>query len=129
MRPYILAEESPKIVRRVISETAAEETTRMMVAAVKGAKVADIIGYTVAGKTGTAQVADLKRGGYGDEVINTYAGFAPAYEPKFVILIKLDKPKGAPLAGATVVPAFRELAEFLLQYYNVPPDAQIATSH
>ncbi|MBI2075385.1 MAG: penicillin-binding protein 2 [Candidatus Harrisonbacteria bacterium] len=122
MQPYLQAGQSPKLVRRVISKTAAEETTRMMVSAVKGAKIADIPGYTVAGKTGTAQVAE--RGGYGEDVINTYAGFAPAYDPKFVILIKLDKPKGAPLAGVTVVPAFRELAEFLLQYYNVPPDNQ-----
>lgn len=122
MQPYLQAGQSPKLVRRVISKTAAEETTRMMVSAVKGAKIADIPGYTVAGKTGTAQVAE--RGGYGEDVINTYAGFAPAYDPKFVILIKLDKPKGAPLAGVTVVPAFRELAEFLLQYYNVPPDHQ-----
>ncbi|MBI2406375.1 MAG: penicillin-binding protein 2 [Candidatus Harrisonbacteria bacterium] len=122
MQPYLQAGQSPKLVRRVISKTAAEETTRMMVSAVKGAKIADMPGYTVAGKTGTAQVAE--RGGYGEDVINTYAGFAPAYDPKFVILIKLDKPKGAPLAGVTVVPAFRELAEFLLQYYNVPPDHQ-----
>ncbi|MDO8585069.1 MAG: penicillin-binding protein 2 [bacterium] len=124
MKPRILGDEPPQMVRRVVSESAAEATTRMMVAAVKEGKIADIPGYEVAGKTGTAQVADLKKGGYGNDVINSYAGYAPAFDPRFVILIKLDKPKGAPLAGATVVPAFRELAEFLLQYYDVPPDAQ-----
>lgn len=123
MRPYIVAEEAPKLVRRVISEEAALSATRMMIAAVKGAKVADIPGYDVAGKTGTAQVPDFKRGGYTEDVINTYAGFAPAFDPRFMILIKLDKPSGAPLAGVTVVPAFRELAEFLLQYYEIPPNA------
>ena len=54
-------------------------------------------------------------------MIHTYVGFAPANDPKFVILIKLDKPS-APLAGQTVVPAFRELAQFILNYYNVAPD-------
>ncbi len=124
MKPRMLADEPPQMVRRVVSESAAEAITRMMITAVKGGKIADIPGYEVAGKTGTAQVADLKKGGYSDDVINSYAGYAPAFDPRFVILIKLDRPEGAPLAGATVVPAFRELAEFLLQYYDVPPDAQ-----
>lgn len=128
MRPYIISDERPALVRRVISEKSAADITRMMIAAVKGAKVADIPGYDVAGKTGTAQVADLKRGGYTDDVINTYAGYAPAFDPRFVILIKLDRPKGAPLAGATVVPAFRELVEFILQYYNVPPNREIVNN-
>ncbi len=59
---------------------------------------------------------------YTDNVINSYAGFAPAYNPSFTILIKIDSPKDSPLAGRTVVPAFRELAEFILNYYNIPPD-------
>ena len=70
----------------------------------------------------TAFIPDFQRGGYTDQVINTYVGFAPAYDPKFTILIKLEKPQGAPLAGQTVVPAFKELAEFILNYYNVGPD-------
>jgi cell division protein FtsI (penicillin-binding protein 3)/stage V sporulation protein D (sporulation-specific penicillin-binding protein) len=76
----------------------------------------------VAGKTGTAQVPDFKKGGYTFEVINTYIGFAPAENPQFIILLKMDKPKGAPLAGLSIVPAFKELAQFVLNYYNIPPD-------
>lgn len=122
MRPYVTADKSASVIRRVIGDEAAKLVTAMMISAVDKAEVARIPSYTVAGKTGTAQVPDFKRGGYTNEVINTYAGFAPASNPKFVILIKLDKPMGAPLAGTTVVPAFRELAEFILNYYNVPPD-------
>lgn len=123
MKPFIIADTGPQVVRRVISKEASVEAIKMMVSAVDKAYVARIPGYYVAGKTGTAQVADLQRGGYlPDKYINTYIGFAPAYDPKFVILIKLDKPEGAPLAGTTVVPAFRELADFLLNYYNVRPD-------
>ena len=122
MRPYLLASAQPKIVRRVISEDAARQVSEMMVSAVNKAVIAHIDGYNIAGKTGTAQVPDLINGGYTNQVINTYVGFAPAYNPKFTILFKLNKPKGAPLAGLTVVPAFREMAEFIINYYNIPPD-------
>lgn len=122
MRPLVTADENPEVVRRVISESTAKKVTAMMVSAVDKAEVAKISGYSTAGKTGTAQIPDFKKGGYTKEVINTYVGFAPASNPRFTILIKLDKPKGAPLAGQTVVPAFRDLAEFLLNYYSVPPD-------
>lgn len=122
MRPLLVSDENPEVIRRVISQDTAKKVMGMMVSAVDKAVVAKIPGYTVAGKTGTAQVPDFKRGGYTKDVINTYVGFAPASNPRFTILIKLEKPAGAPLAGLTVVPAFRDLAEFLLNYYSVPPD-------
>lgn len=122
MKPYILQDTKPEVVRRVVGRKAADETTAMMVSAVDKAVIAAIPHYTVAAKTGTALVPDFRHGGYTDEVINTYAGFAPASAPRFTILIKLDKPAGAPLAGQTVVPAFKELAQFMLNYYNIPPD-------
>ena len=96
----------------------------MMVSAVDKAKVAAIPHYRVAGKTGTAFIPDFEKGGYTENVINTYVGYAPATNPRFTILIKIDNPPDAPLAGQTVVPAFRELAEFLLNYYNIAPDTQ-----
>ncbi len=122
MKPYIDANSKPQELGRIVSEKAAKEVISMMVSAVDKAEIARIKGYTVAGKTGTAQVPDFVHGGYSHDVINTYIGFAPAYDPKFVVMVKLDKPEGAPLAGLTVVPAFRELTQFILNYYNVPPD-------
>jgi len=122
MKPLILTDEKPQVTRRVISSETAKKITQMMVSAVEKNKIAVISNYSVAGKTGTAFVPDFNKKGYTDEVINTYIGFTPAFNPKFVILIKLDKPKGSPLAGQTVVPAFRELARFLLNYYNIAPD-------
>lgn len=121
MRPYILQSDKPLTIRKVISEDAAKQATGMMVSAVKKAQVAQIPKFDIAGKTGTAQIPDFKRGGYSDKFIHNYIGFAPAYNPKFTIFIRIDKPE-AQLAGTTVVPAFRELAEFILNYYNVPPD-------
>lgn len=122
MRPYVDASMKPKVIRRVIGESTAKVVTEMMVSAVDKADVAKINGYTIAGKTGTAFVPDFRKGGYTDDVINTYVGFGPANNPKFVALIKLDEPKGAPLAGLSVVPAFRNLAQFILNYYGVQPD-------
>ncbi|MEK7555361.1 MAG: penicillin-binding protein 2 [Patescibacteria group bacterium] len=138
MKPYILADGSPKTIQRIISVETSKAVAKMMVSAVKKNVIADIPNYSVAGKTGTAFVPDFEKGGYTDDVINTYIGFAPALinqgearpdssgrpasAPKFIILIKIDKPAGAPLAGMTVVPAFRELAQFILNYYNIAPD-------
>ncbi len=122
MKPLINASESPTEVKRIFSETAAGQVTKMMVSAVRKAHVADIPHFAIAGKTGTAQVPDFKKGGYGGDYIHSYAGFLPANSPRFTILIKLDKPQGAPLAGATVVPAFREFADFLINYYTISPD-------
>lgn len=122
MRPYINSELQPQVTRRVISEDTSRKVVAMMVSAVEKNILAKVNGYNVAGKTGTAEVPNFNTGGYTREVINTYVGFAPAYDPKFIILIKLDKPAGAPLSGITVVPAFRELAQYILNYYQVPPD-------
>lgn len=132
MKPLVLADEKPQAVRNVISFDTAKTITQMMVSAVEKNIIADIPSYSVAGKTGTAFVPDFGNKGYTDQVINTYVGFAPACaeasagrpacNPAFTILIKLDKPSGSPLAGQTVVPAFRELAQFILNYYNVAPD-------
>ncbi len=121
MRPYLNENEMPLAMENVISRETADQVKAMMISAVDKAEIAHIPNYRVAGKTGTAQVADLIKGGYSDSFIHTYVGFAPATDPKFTILIKVDKPQ-ARLAGQTVVPAFRELAQFILNYYNIPPD-------
>lgn len=122
MRPYINSTLGPQVIRRVISESAAKQVTNMMISAVDKADVAKINGFTIAGKTGTAFVPDFRQGGYTENVINTYVGFGPTSDPKFIALIKLNEPQGAPVAGLSVVPAFRELAQFILNYYGVAPD-------
>ncbi len=122
MKPYVNAESKPQEIGRIISEDSSRKVVGMMVSAVDKAQIARIPGYNVAGKTGTGLIPNFSTGGYTEEVINTYIGWAPAYDPQFVILVRLDKPAGAPLAGLTVVPAFRDLAQFILNYYAIPPD-------
>ncbi len=129
MRPYVNATLSPQEIRQVISPNTASQVTQMMVSAIDRAQVAHIDGYSLAGKTGTAQVPDLKHGGYTDNVVNTYVGFGPTSNPKFIVFIKIDEPAGAPHAAETVVPAFRDLAQFIINYYNIPPDRITAQAH
>ncbi len=121
MRPIINADDKPEIIRRVIKKSTAEKVIKMMQSAVSKAKVAAIKNYTIAGKTGTAQVPDFKKGGYSDKYIHTFVGLIPASSPRYVALIKLDKPNEE-LAGLTVVPAFKNFALFLISYYSIPPD-------
>ncbi|MBI3638491.1 penicillin-binding protein 2 [Candidatus Wolfebacteria bacterium] len=122
MKPYILNDDKPEVLRRVISEETSKKVIDMMVSAVVVNKVASIPDYNIAGKTGTAFIPIFGGKGYSEDVINTYVGFAPAYDPKFIILLKLDRPAGAPVAALTVVPSFRELTRYILNYYNIAPD-------
>lgn len=122
MRPYVNEALGPEAVRTVVSPNAARSIARIMTTSVDVNELARISGFSIAGKTGTAQVPDFKKGGYTNEVINTYVGFGPTYDPRFVILVKLDEPESAPPAGQTALPAFRDLAQFILNYYQVPPD-------
>lgn len=114
----------PKIIRQVISTEAANDLIRMMVNVVENghAKAAKIAGYDVAGKTGTAQVPDPETGGYSDKTIHTFVGFAPAFEPKFIILIKLNNPQGVQFAESSVVPVFKNLADYLVNYLEIAPN-------
>lgn len=130
MRPYLVdkiirgdKEEviSPKELRQVISPITAATISAMMVNIVeKGhSKRAHIDGYYIGGKTGTAQIATI--GGYKkNEYIHTFVGVAPIDEPAFVMLTKIDSPKDVQYAEGSAVPLFRDIAEFILKYYQVP---------
>lgn len=134
MRPYIVeklvddsgAEEirRPQEVRRVISPESSETLTRMLVSAVRNGfeNRAGVKGYFVAGKTGTAQIPFQDRRGYSDDVIHTFVGYAPAFQPRFLVLLELVKPRGNRFAANTLTPVFHNLAQFMLNYYEVPPD-------
>ncbi|MBI2634952.1 MAG: penicillin-binding protein 2 [Parcubacteria group bacterium] len=116
--------------KQIISSETAAKLTGMMVKVIENGsgRSAQVKGYTIAGKTGTAQVPSLKGGAYLDEYIHTFVAFAPAYDPKFIALIKLDNPKGVRFAESTVVPIFRDLAEFIFSYLQIPPDKPIEQS-
>lgn len=117
----------PRIVRRVISEQAASLVSGMLVSVVRNGhgKKAGVPLYYVAGKTGTAQVPRKDKRGYeANATIGSFVGYAPVQHPKFVMLVKIDHPRDVQWAESSAAPLFGELAKFLLQYYEVPPDEQ-----
>jgi cell division protein FtsI (penicillin-binding protein 3) len=133
MRPYIVQEihhddqvskTQPKEIRRVISEQVAREMTNMLVAATEaGCPQATVPGYHIAGKTGTAQVP--VNGVYDpdpSQVVASYVGFAPAENPRFIMLITITRPKQEMWGGTVAAPVFQTLAGRFLTLLNVPPD-------
>jgi cell division protein FtsI (penicillin-binding protein 3) len=80
-------------------------------------------GYTLAGKTGTAEVA--VDGGYSDsQYVASFVGFAPAQDPQLLVAVVVDEPQGSYYGGVVAAPAFGEIARFALPYLEIPPDQQ-----
>jgi cell division protein FtsI/penicillin-binding protein 2 len=112
------------MIRQVISSKTATTIGAMLVSVVEEghAEKAAVPGYYIAGKTGTAQVAKQGSAGYQEGVTKaTFAGFGPVEDPIFAMVVMLDHPRTSPWAADTATPIFGEIAEFLLQYYQVPP--------
>jgi cell division protein FtsI (penicillin-binding protein 3) len=117
--------------RRILSANTANQLTAMLRGVVEDGSgtEARIPGYFVAGKTGTAAKPDLVNGGYSKtRYVGSFVGFVPARNPRLVVLVTVDEPKGTIWGGAVAAPAFAEIAKFALQYLQVPPDvpAEIA---
>lgn len=120
-----VTEIKPRIVRQPISEETAKAVTSMMVDAVqKGeARVFAPKGFKVAGKTGTAQIPVA---GHYDptKTIASFVGFAPADDPKFVMLVRYQEPSSSIFGAETAAPTFFAIAKELLAYYNIAPTEQ-----
>jgi len=109
--------------RRVISTETAQKVTKMMINSAKHGEAQWIFKdtHTVAGKTGTSQIPI--RGGYKqDATIASFIGFAPAENPSFVMLVKLNEPQTSPWAAETAAPLWYKIANKLFLLLNIPPD-------
>lgn len=116
---------SPVVVRQVISPKTARTLTEMLVAAVDATdgeehRQSYLPGYKLAGKTGTAEIPD-ESGYRKGSTITSFAGFGPADDPRFVIVVKIVEPQVSEWAEAVAAPVFRDIAKQLLGYYGVPP--------
>lgn len=113
----------PQVMRVVFKPQTTQLVSAMMVTVVERGhgKLAQVAGYRVAGKTGTAQIAS-PTGYEEDATIGTFVGFAPMENPRFVMLTRIDRPKGTAFAETSAAPLFGEIAKFLLNYWQVPPD-------
>ncbi|PIR76129.1 MAG: hypothetical protein COU32_03730 [Candidatus Magasanikbacteria bacterium CG10_big_fil_rev_8_21_14_0_10_42_10] len=130
MKPYIVQEvrhpdgkidrTTPTISKKVVSQRAASLLSAMLVRVIDSgqAGAASVPGYYIAGKTGTAQIAGP--GGYSDETNHSFIGFGPVDDPKFVMIVKFEKPQRA-YSVSTAAPVFSDIASFLMDYYHIPP--------
>ena len=132
MEPYIVDQiikengeiitAEPKEIATPISANTAEQVTEMLMSVVENGyrDRVSVPGYTIAAKTGTAQIA---RGGfYTSDVRHSFIGFAPASDPQFIGILVLENPQGIQYAVSSLSPVFKGIAEFLFQYYDIPPD-------
>jgi len=110
--------------RRIMSVHTAHAVRHMLRQVVEEGTgtTAQVPGYRIAGKTGTAAKPD-ERGGYSNyKYVASFVGFVPVKNPRIVILVTVDEPKGAIWGGVVAAPAFAEIAKFTTQYLEVAPN-------
>lgn len=111
--------------KRVFNESTSEEISRMLTVVVDkalrgGTKRNER--YSVAAKTGTAQIASPDGGYYEDKYLHSFFGYFPSYDPKFIIFLYTVEPQGVKYASETLTDPFINMTQFLINYYSIPPD-------
>ncbi|TAL49090.1 penicillin-binding protein 2 [Patescibacteria group bacterium] len=117
---------SPNPPKQVLKPETSEEITRMLVVVVDKALrggTLKVPNYSIAAKTGTAQVVrEGSRGYYDDRFLHSFFGYFPAYEPRFIVFLYTMYPKGVRFASETLSESFMDITKFLINYYEIPPD-------
>ncbi len=119
---------SPRDGRRVISSDTARQVTSLLAGVVSEGgtgELASVPGYEIAGKTGTARIAQAT-GGYEDEegnvhLLTSFAGYLPASNPELSIIVMIEEPEGDVSGGRIAAPLFGEISNFALQHFRIPP--------
>ncbi|MBL7045092.1 MAG: penicillin-binding protein 2 [Parcubacteria group bacterium] len=110
----------------VLKQESVEDVTRMLVEVVDEALLGGKVkfdNYSVAAKTGTAQIADRENGGYyEDKFLHSFFGYFPAYDAKYLIFLYTIEPQEVRYASQTLTYPFADTVQFLINYYEVPPD-------
>jgi cell division protein FtsI (penicillin-binding protein 3) len=121
-RPHVI-QGDPAPSRRVISRGTAAQVSKMLEGVLSPggtAEEAKVEGYTLAGKTGTAEKAI--EGGYSKtDFVASFIGFAPARNPRLLVAVMVDTPRGEIYGGAVAAPAFEKIVSFALPYLRIPP--------
>ena len=132
-RPYVVASRrdadgehrtAPVAVDQVVTPETAAMLRDMLLATVDDgiAHNASIAGFSIAGKTGTAQIAGPDGSYVDDQYVSSFAGFFPADDPKYVVLVVLEKPESRLLGTVTATDAFKGIAQDILRYARIQPD-------
>ncbi len=111
---------------RVLKKETTEEIARMLTYSVDHVLMngtLSIKNYSVAAKTGTAQIAKDSGGGYyEDQFLHTFIGYFPSYNPRFIVFLYTKNPRGARFGSETLTSPYINIVKFLINYYEVPPD-------
>ena len=127
---FIQVHEEKDATKSIISPKTSSDITAMLVSVIEDgfAKKARIPGYYLAGKTGTAQVSwsalGIQKSGYSDKTVQSFIGYGPAYDPQFLILVKLNNPQ-TKTAEYSALPIFKKIAKYVIDYCQIPPDYEI----
>lgn len=111
---------------KIFEEKTSEKISKMLIEVVDSALLngeVSLPNYSIAAKTGTAQIADKINGGYFEnKYLHSFFGYFPAYDPEFIILLYTIEPKGEQYASRTLTIPFMDLVKYLINYYQVEPD-------
>lgn len=114
-----------KIIPGPIKKETSEKISRMLTSVVDDALLEGSVKldyYSIAAKTGTAQLIKGNEKGYSEEYLHTFFGYAPSFDSKFLVVLFLEKPQGVKYASHSLTPAFMDIMKFMLNYYEIPPD-------
>jgi cell division protein FtsI (penicillin-binding protein 3) len=132
VKPTVLKQPSAPLGERIISEEISRHLRGMMrrVVTEGTARMGDVPGYSVAGKTGTADKPSPEGGYYSDKVLATFASFFPSTDPRYVLIVTLDEPEDRTgveprrTAGATAVPVAAEIIRRVAPLLGLAPEIE-----
>jgi len=111
----------PQLFKPGTSAAISKMLTEVVDVALKNGQVR-LENYSMAAKTGTAQIANPAGGYYTDHYVHSFFGYFPSYDPRFLVFLYTYYPKNVEYASETLTPTFINMAKFLINYYNIPPD-------
>lgn len=125
---HVLTENKPEVVTRVISYDTSDQMKKIMQSVVEDGtgKKAQIPGFSVAGKTGTAQIPNPQSGGYySDRYIASFIGFTPVEDPEIVMAVIVEAPRKKTHGGSVAGPIFKQIAEKVLFHMQISPKKEL----